>query len=58
MDTNKYMRGYLKENYKRISMLLKLEDDRDIIEAIDNNRIQGSIKDLVRDGLKYRQLKD
>lgn len=52
MDTNKYMKGYLKDNYKRISMLLKLEDDRDIIERIDNTRIQASIKELIRKGIE------
>ena len=54
-----YMKKYLKENTRRISLNLHNENDRDILSAIqetDPNNIQGAIKDLIRKGIKYREL--
>lgn len=56
---NKYMKKYLKENTRRISLNLHNENDRDILQAIqetDPTNIQGAIKDLIRKGIKYREL--
>jgi hypothetical protein len=49
---NKYMKTYLANNYKRISLLLSNERDRDILESLNPDNIQGSIKELIRRGLK------
>ena len=49
---NGYMREYLKEKYKRISLIFSYEKDMDIIEALDENNIQASIKRLIRSGIE------
>jgi hypothetical protein len=49
---NKYMKTYLANNYKRISLLLSNERDRDILESLNPDNIQGSIKELIRRGMK------
>lgn len=45
---NEYMRDYLHDHFKRISINLHTEKDRDILEALDDGNIQGSIKKLIR----------
>jgi hypothetical protein len=45
---NDYMRDYLHDHFKRISINLHIEKDRDILEALDDGNIQGSIKKLIR----------
>ena len=42
---------YDKEFIERYYLKLHKEKDKDIIEAIDPNNKQGSIKDLIRNGL-------
>lgn len=43
---------YDKKNIMQISLKLHKTKDKDIIDAIDNNNKQGSIKKLIRRGLK------
>ena len=45
---NEYMRDYLHDHFKRISINLHTEKDKDILEALDDGNIQGSIKKLIR----------
>lgn len=49
---NDYMRDYLHDNYKRVSIMLHFERDRDIIEALDADNVQGSIKKLLRRAIR------
>ena len=43
---------YDKEKRLKITVFLNKENDKDIIEAIDLNNKQGSIKSLIRKALK------
>ena len=43
---------YDKENRVKITIYLSKKNDKDIIEAIDPNNKAGSIKGLIRNGLK------
>ena len=43
---------YDKENILKYSLKLHKENDKDIIEAIDPNNKQGSIKNLIRKAIK------
>ena len=47
-----YQAKYDKENIIRYYLKLHKENDKDIIEAIDPNNKQGSIKDLLRKAIK------
>lgn len=46
---------YDKENMIRYYLKLHKENDKDIIEAIDPNNKQGSIKELLRKAIKDSQ---
>ena len=43
---------YDKEKIERYNLKLHKENDKDIIEAIDPNNKQGSIKELIRKAIK------
>lgn len=43
-----YYKEHYKKNYKRISLILSLENDKDILNALDEKNKQGSIKRLIR----------
>lgn len=43
---------YDKENIERYYLKLHKENDKDIIDAIDQNNKQGSIKELLRKAIK------
>lgn len=43
---------YDEQNRIKISLFLSYKNDKDIIEAIDVNNKQGSIKKLIRDSIK------
>ena len=43
-----YYKEHYKKNYKRISLILSLKNDKDILNALDENNMQGSIKRLIR----------
>lgn len=43
---------YDKNNRIKITIQLNNKNDKDIIEAIDMNNKQGSIKELIRKGIK------
>ena len=43
---------YDSNNIERYYLKLHKENDKDIIEAINKNNKQGSIKQLIRNGLK------
>lgn len=47
-----YYKEYNKRNNKRISLNLSTSKDSDIIKAIDGENIQGTIKRLIRQGIK------
>ena len=49
-----YFKEYEKANTKRISLNLSNEKDADIIRAIDGKNIQGTIKKMIREGLKAK----
>lgn len=46
---------YDKEKIERYYLKLHKENDKDIIQAIDPNNKQGSIKDLLRKAIKDSQ---
>lgn len=46
---------YDKENMERYYLKLHKEKDKDIIEMIDVNNKQGSIKKLIRAGIQKKQ---
>lgn len=46
--TSMYQAKYDKEHIVRYFLKLHKENDKDIIEAIDENNKQGSIKELIR----------
>ena len=51
-----YYREYNKKKLKRISLSLSLENDKDIIKAIETespDNIQAGVKALIRKGIKY-----
>ncbi len=48
---SEYQAKYDKEHIERYYLKLHKEKDKDIIEAIDPNNKQGSIKELLRKGL-------
>lgn len=48
----KYINDYNKENIVFVSLKLNKKYDKDILEAIDMSNKQGSIKKLIRNGLK------
>lgn len=50
-DYNKYMQDYNKKNIEFISLKLNKQKDKDIIDAIDPENKQGSIKKLIRGGM-------
>ncbi len=43
---------YDKNNRMKISLFLSAKNDKDIIDAIDPNNKQGSIKELLRKAIK------
>ena len=47
-----YFKEYEKANTKRISLNLSLDKDADIIKELKGKNIQGTIKKLIREGLK------
>lgn len=46
-----YYKEYEMKNTKRVSLNLSITKDADIIKAIDENNMQGSIKELDRKGI-------
>jgi hypothetical protein len=50
--TSMYQAKYDKEHIVRYFLKLHKENDKDIIEAIDENNKQGSIKELIRKAIK------
>ena len=50
--TSEYQAKYDKEHIERYYLKLHKENDKDIINAIDPNNKQKSIKELIRKGLK------
>lgn len=57
-DYNKYMQNYNKKNIEFISLRLHKEKDKDILDAVNMNNKQGSIKELIRKGLMNRRTKE
>lgn len=51
-NSTKYQMKYDKENIERYYLKLHKKNDADIINAIDPNNKQGSIKELIRKGIK------
>ena len=49
---------YDKNNRIKITIQLNNKNDKDIIEAIDMDNKQGSIKELIRKGIKKDQVYD
>lgn len=47
-----YYKEYESKNTKRVSLNLSTSKDSDIIKAIDGENIQGTIKRLIRQGMK------
>ena len=50
--TSMYQAKYDKEHIVRYFLKLHKENDKDIIDAIDPNNKQGSIKELIRKAIK------
>lgn len=53
-DYNKYMKKYNQDNIIYVSLKLHKINDQDIIEVIDLDNKQGSIKELIREALRKR----
>ena len=51
-----YQENWDSTHTKRYMLKLNLNTDKDIIEHIDESNKQGSLKKLIRDGIKYRQV--
>ena len=49
-----YFKEYEKANTKRISLNLSLDKDADIIKELEGKNIQGTIKKMIREGLKAK----
>lgn len=52
MDRNEIQKKYDDNHTIRISLKLNLKTDKDIIDKIDMNSKQASIKELIRKGIK------
>ena len=57
-NRNEYFKSYNKEKMVRLSLNLSKTKDRDIIQEIDQNNKQASIKKLIRKGIKYQRDQD
>lgn len=48
-DQNRYIQSFMKENYKKITLLLNKKSDSDIIEHLEEQKnMNGYIKALIR----------
>lgn len=54
LKRNEYTRHYIRDKYRRVSLLLNYESDKDIIEELNQDNIQGSIKELIRKGIEAK----
>jgi len=52
MTRDERQKKYDKKNTIHVSLKLNLKTDNDIISRIDMNHKQGSIKELIRQGIK------
>ena len=59
MENQKY-KDYLKEYYKtrckRINLVLDNEKDADIIDALEGKNISKTVRELMREGLKSKNV--
>ena len=58
---NKYIQGYIKSHYRRISLNISKTKDKDILEAIakeNESNIQAAIKSLIRKAIVYEYDKE
>ena len=51
-----YFKVYENEKIRRISLHLSKEKDADILKEIEGKNIQGTIKELIREGMKARRI--
>ena len=51
-DSNKYIREYNKKNIQIVTLKFHKVNDADIIEAVGTENKQGTIKKLIRKGMK------
>ena len=50
-----YYKEYEKEHIRRISLTLSVKKDADILKEIEGKNIQGTIKELLRAGMKAKE---
>ena len=50
-----YFKEYEKEHIRRISLTLSVKKDADILKEIEGKNIQGTIKELIREGIESKK---
>jgi beta-lactam-binding protein with PASTA domain len=50
-----YFKEYYKSKCKKISLTLSKDKDADIIKELEGKNIQGTIKELMREGMRARE---